>query len=451
MLQVSQAGPRGRRFGFALGITMSMALVILMSFITAPARAADATTSYKFSFSPSGAAAGYTQVAPDAAYSDKTGYGFEDKTKVTAVAGGSDPTTGFVTASSPFFFSAKLPEGNYRVTVTLGDPKAESITTVKAELRRLMLERVHVDAGQSVMRTFIVNVRTPKLADGSQVRLKARETETEARAWDDRLTLEFSDLHPAVSSIAIEPAGKVTTVYVIGDSTVCDQPTEPFNSWGQMLTRWFKPSVVVANHAESGETASGFVGEKRIAKIMETMTAGDYMFMQFAHNDMKNKGAGALDQYKKLLAQFCTQTRAKGATPVICTAVSRKTFGADGKITNSFITAQGDYIAAARQVAADQKVLLIDLNAQTATLYEAVGKDNSAKLFAGPTQGTHHSDIGSYEVAKMVVQGIMNSSLSLKADVVDEWKPFDPAHFDPLADFKIPLDPGRATQAPLGS
>jgi len=243
----------------------------------------------------------------------------------------------------------------------------------------------------------------------------------------------------------------VPTIFLAGDSTMCDQSGEPWNSWGQMFPRFFKDDIAVANHAESGETAAGFVGARRIDKVMETMTAGDYLIMQFAHNDMKSKAPGALDQYKKLLAQFCTQTIAKGATPIICTAVSRKTFGPDGKIRNSFITQQGDYIAAARQVAADQKVLLIDLNALTATFYEAVGPADAGKLFAGPNQGTHHGDFGSYEVAKMVVQGIKNSSLPLANDVVDEWKPFDPAHFDPMANFKLPPDPGRATQAPLGS
>ncbi len=417
--------------------------IALMAFVTARINAADLPTSYKFSFAP-GAAGGFTQVTPQTVYSDTTGYGFETGAKVTA-------GDGFVTSAAPFFFSARLQEGNYRVTVTLGDPKGESMTTVKAELRRLMLERVHTDAGQSVTRTFVVNIRTPKLADGKEVGLKDREKQSEARAWDDKLTLEFSDQHPAVSSIEIEPAGNVTTVYVIGDSTVCDQPTEPFNSWGQMLTRWFKTDVVVSNHAESGETAAGFVGARRIDKVMDTMKAGDYLFMQFGHNDMKNNRPGAMDEYKKLLAQFCTQTRAKGATPVICTSVSRKSFGPDGKIRNNFITQQGDYIAAARQVAADQKVLLIDLNALTATFYEAVGPADAGKLFAGPTQGTHHDDFGSYEVAKMVVQGIKNSSLPLAGSIVDEWKPFDPAHFDPIAEFKIPADPGRATQAPLGN
>ncbi len=426
-----------------------VAIVLLM--LASPLHAADVPTSYKFSLSPGAAPAGFTQITPQTAYSDATGYGFEPGSKVTTVDGGANPAAGAITSAQPFFFSAKLPEGNYRVTVTLGDPKAESTTTVKAELRRLMLERIHVDAGQTVTKEFVVNIRTPKLADGKEVGLKDREKTSELRAWDDKLTLEFSDSHPAVSSISIEPAGKVTTVFIIGDSTVCDQPTEPFNSWGQMLPRWFKTDVAVSNQAESGETAGGFVGARRIDKVMQTMVAGDYLLMQFGHNDMKSKAPTAVDDYKKTLAQFCTETRAKGGTPIICTAVSRKTFGPDGKIRNSFITAQGDYIAAAKQVATDQKAMLIDLNALTATFYEAVGPTDAGKLFAGPTQGTHHGDYGSYEVAKMVIQGIKTSSLPLANEVVDEWKPFDPAHFDPIADFKIPADPGRTNQAPLGN
>ena len=70
---------------------------------------------------------------------------------------------GFVTSDKPFYFSAAVPEGNYRVTVELGDPEGESTTTIKAELRRLMVEKVHTARGQFEMVTFIVNVRTPQL------------------------------------------------------------------------------------------------------------------------------------------------------------------------------------------------------------------------------------------------------------------------------------------------
>src|SRR5215831_4394181 len=95
-------------------------------------------------------------------------------------------------ADAPQYLSIKVPdEGNYRVTVTLGDPEAASVTTVKAELRRLMLENIRVPAGKSETRTFVVNVRRPQIAGGGEVRLKPREKESEAWAWDDRLTFEF--------------------------------------------------------------------------------------------------------------------------------------------------------------------------------------------------------------------------------------------------------------------
>src|SRR5580658_7985083 len=142
-----------------------------------------------------------------AAYSAEAGYGLEEGSQVTA-AGGC-----LTTAQPPFYFSVKVPdEGNYKVTVKLGDSKAATVTTVKAELRRLMLERVRTDPGHFETRSFIVNVRTPRFP-GGEVRLKDREKTSEAWAWDDRITLEFTDSHPSVCTIAIEKAGKIPTIY----------------------------------------------------------------------------------------------------------------------------------------------------------------------------------------------------------------------------------------------
>ena len=81
-------------------------------------------------------------------------------------------------------------------------------------------------------------------------------------------------------------------VYVCGDSTVCDQPGENNASWGQMLPRFFKPDVVVANHGESGESLRGFLGEKRWDKVLSLMKPGDYMIVQMGHNDEKEPGPG---------------------------------------------------------------------------------------------------------------------------------------------------------------
>src|ERR1035438_6300896 len=164
----------------------------------------------KFDFVSDKSAPGFQKALPGAMYSDETGHRFEDAAK-----------------QPPFYFSIRVPEeGNYRVTVTLGDPAADSVTTVKAELRRLMLERVRVPAGKIETRSFLVNVRTPKIAGGGEVRLKDREKTTEAWAWDNRLTLEFTDAHPAVRTVEVEKADNVPTIYIAGDSTSTDQPRE---------------------------------------------------------------------------------------------------------------------------------------------------------------------------------------------------------------------------------
>ena len=155
----------------------------------------------KFDFGAATPAPGYAQVLATTMYSDDLGYGFEPGAQITSIhRGGGDPLRDdFITSDTPFYFSVKVPEeGNYKVTVTLGDREAESVTTVKAELRRLMLERVRLAPGKFETQSFIVNVRTPRIPGGGEVRLKDREKTSEARAWDNRITLEFSDAHPSL-------------------------------------------------------------------------------------------------------------------------------------------------------------------------------------------------------------------------------------------------------------
>jgi lysophospholipase L1-like esterase len=399
----------------------------------------------KFQFGSGAAVPGYTAVAADAAYADSAGYGFEP---VGAPVAAADHA---VTSDGAFYFSVKVPEGSYRVTVSLGNPTTDTTTTVKAELRRLMLDEVHTTAGQFVTRDFNVNVRYPTFDGGKKVRLKApRETTQEAWAWDDKLTLEFIGQHPSVSSIEVASANDLPVLYIIGDSTSTDQSRETYNSWGQTITRFFNDGIVVANHGESGETANSFIGENRWPKVLSVIKPGDWVFMQFAHNDEKDKGAnaGAFKNYKTALEKFVADTRAHGATPVIFTAMHRKTFNADGKITNS----HGDYLAAARQVAKDQNAALIDLANYSQTLYEAFGPQNVSILFARPTEATHHSDFGSYELSRCIVEGIKADNLPIAKYLVTDVPAFDPAHPDNFADFKVPADPtaGPASR-PFGS
>jgi lysophospholipase L1-like esterase len=349
--------------------------------------------------------------------------------------------------AAPQYLSVQVPEeGNYRVTVKLGDPAEPSVTTVKAELRRLMLENVRTEAGRFETRTFLVNIRRPQIPGGGEVRLKPRETESEAIAWDDRITLEFIGDRPAVAGITIEKADDVPTLYIAGDSTSTDQPVEPFNSWGQMLTRFFQPAIAIANHGESGESLRGFLGERRLAKIMSVIKPGDYLFIQMGHNDQKERGEniGAFTSFKADLERFVAEARAHGATPVLVTSMNRLTFDAAGQITNSL----GDYPEAVRRVAREQNVALIDLNAMSKPLYEALGPRDAHLLFAGKDT-THHSDYGSYELARCIVEGIRKVNLPLAKLLVDT-QPFDPAHPDPFGQFGIPAEPPHDAQKPYG-
>jgi lysophospholipase L1-like esterase len=375
-------------------------------------------------------------------YSAGRGYGFEEGATLKAGAGST------TCEKPPCYFSARVPEeGNYRVTVTLGDGEAATVTTIKAELRRLMVEKVETRPGEFVQRAFLVNTRTPGIAGGGEVRLKDREKTSEVWAWDDRITLEFTNAHPAVSAIEIEKAD-VPTVYIAGDSTSTDQSREPFNSWGQMLPRFFRPQIAVANHGESGESLRGFIGERRLAKVMSIIKPGDWLLIQMGHNDQKEKGegVGAFTTYKESLKQFIAQTREKGATPVLVTPMNRMTFDAEGKVTNSL----GDYPEAVRQAGAEEKVAVIDLNAMSKLFYEALGPKDAVKAFADG-DSTHHSNYGSYELAKCIVQGIRDGKLGLAKYLAEDAAAFDPAHPDPLATFAIPAEPRGAAQKPYGN
>ena len=391
---------------------------------------------WKFDFGPGKVAPGYQQILANSIYSKELGYGFEPGTKVTCPdRGGKDALrSDFCASDQPFYFSVALPEGNYQVTLTLGDAQEETTTTVKAELRRLMLERVRTARGKFVTRTFTVNVRTPQIAGDGEVKLKDREKTIEWWAWDEKLTLEFNNSHPSVCAIEIARV-EAPTIYLLGDSTVCDQPSEPYNSWGQMLTRFFKPGIAIANNAESGESLRSSLGANRLDKVLSTMKPGDYLIIQYGHNDEKEKGegVGAFTTYKADLKRFVTGARKRGGIPVLVTPVQRRTFDQQGKVTNS----HGDYPEAVRQLAREENVPLIDLNVMSKTLYEAWGAEPSKRAFA-PNDNTHHDNYGSYELAKCVVKGIRAGKIGLVRFLVTDIAAFDPSRPDPIDSFVLP-------------
>jgi lysophospholipase L1-like esterase len=337
---------------------------------------------------------------------------------------------------APNKFSARLPEGNYRVTVNMGSRRAAIVTSVRAEQRRLMLQDVATARGTFDECSFNVNVRTPDLGElpanapgGVSVKLKPREIG--APNWDDKLTLEFLPT-VAVESILIDPVD-VPTLYLAGDSTVTDQPAAPNGSWGQVLPRFFDATVAVANHAESGETLKSFLTELRFDKLLSKLRAGDWVMIQFAHNDQKTQWpqtyAEAATTYRAYLRVYIAEIRRRGATPILVTPPERRNFDPSGHIVSTL----GDYPEAMRAVAREERAALIDLSAASRAFYEALGPEVSRRAFADDGKDkTHFSDYGAANLARIVADGVRGADpelvAGLAAHLANDMGSYDPAH-----------------------
>jgi lysophospholipase L1-like esterase len=338
---------------------------------------------------------------------------------------------------APARFSVRVPEGNYRVTVGIGGTGKRAQMRILAEQRRLMIE--NTTAERPTESSFIVNVRTPVLpplpanaTGGALIALKSRELGS--ATWDDKLTLEFSGDAPLIS-LKIAPAD-VPTLYLAGDSTVTDQGSAPSASWGQMLPRFFASSIAIANHAESGETLKSFVTELRLDKLLSTVRPGDWVMIQFGHNDQKAQWpqtyVEAATTYRSWLKTYLAEVRRRGATPILVTSPERRNFDASGHIVASL----GEYPDAVRAVAKEESVALIDLNRMSLKFYEALGPTLAARAFAdGGRDKTHHNEYGAYALARMVVEGVRSADVRLTADLTvhlaaDAGR-FDPSHPSP--------------------
>jgi len=360
-------------------------------------------------------------------YNDAQGYGYDIL-----------PAPSKKTPTEPFYFSVKVPDGNYRVIVMLGGKK-NSNTTVRAEGRRLMMDQVTTKkAKETKTIEFVVNKRSTFIEEGKSVKIKDREKGY--LAWDDKLTLEFNGPMPAVKAIHVEKVD-VPTIYLCGNSTVVDQNNEPWASWGQMITRFFGPEIAISNHAESGLTARTFLGSYRLEKILSTLKKGDYVVVEFGHNDEKERrpGDGAWYHYVYNLKIFIDQVRAKGADIILCTPTQRRSFENDKKTLRN---THGEFPAAMKSVAERERVPLIDLNQMTKVFFETLGFEDSkhalvhypANTFPGQhkelADNTHFNPYGAYEVAKCVVMGMKQLQLPVVQYLRNDWQDFNPAQPD---------------------
>ncbi|GAB3986165.1 rhamnogalacturonan acetylesterase [Spirosoma daeguense] len=225
------------------------------------------------------------------------------------------------------------------------------------------------------------------------------------------------------------PPSKIT-VYLIGDSTMSIKPVKayPEHGWGMPFANFFDESVTVDNRAQNGRSTRTFIEEKRWQSVEENLHEGDYVFIQFGHNDevpTKKSYTNEAD-FQTNLIRFITESRAKKAIPVLITPVARRKFDEAGKIEGT----HNVYSELVRKVATDNNTPLIDLDPQSQQLLQQLGVEPSKHLFLhlapgqhpnhpqGKEDNTHFSELGARRMAEIVLANIRSLKLELADRIV---------------------------------
>jgi lysophospholipase L1-like esterase len=239
-------------------------------------------------------------------------------------------------------------------------------------------------------------------------------------------------LSALVLGIASSSFARPITVHLIGDSTMAEKPTpevNPERGWGMAFQQFFDDSVVVRNHALNGRSTKSFIAEGHWATVLSDLRTGDYLFIEFGHNDEKSEDstryAPANTDFARNLERFVREARAKGATPVLLTPIVRRKFDGRGQLVET----HGLYPAAVRSVAARLSVPLIDLNTLTHTLVGDAGPVESKRLYVyvdpgtsvmyptGRQDDTHLSVRGATAVARLAAAALARTPMPLARHV----------------------------------
>jgi lysophospholipase L1-like esterase len=226
------------------------------------------------------------------------------------------------------------------------------------------------------------------------------------------------------SAVGFQIQKRPVHIFIIGDSTMADKDpkAEPERGWGQALQSVFNDSAKVSNHAVNGRSSKSFIDEGRWQAVLDSMQAGDYVIIQFGHNDEKTDSARHTDPfttYKSNLERFIKDARAKNAFPILCTPIVRRKFDDKGILTDT----HGDYPDAVRQAAKEMKVPLLDLQLKTKKLVSELGTEKSKALFlyaaagaypnrpGGVQDDTHLNPEGAMAVARMAAEEMKSLKL----------------------------------------
>ncbi len=230
----------------------------------------------------------------------------------------------------------------------------------------------------------------------------------------------------------ILPEKKKIKIFLAGDSTMSIKETKayPETGWGMPFVYFWDSTVRVVNRAKNGRSTKTFISEGIWKSIMDEVAEGDYVFIQFGHNDEakeKTERYATPDTFKMNLIMFVAETRAKKAIPVLFTPVSRRIFDSTGLALET----HKEYSAYVKEVAIREKVMIIDLDTESRALYQRFGKENSRLLFlqlkpgehpnypVGKEDNTHFTELGARLVAQLVLEEIRTLIPDLSERIVN--------------------------------
>lgn len=224
----------------------------------------------------------------------------------------------------------------------------------------------------------------------------------------------------------------MTSIFIAGDSTAAkkEASARPETGWGEKIGLFFDQTVLIKNKAKNGRSSKSFIEEGRLAEIEKEIQPGDYLFIQFGHNDQKiqeNKGTQPYGDYLDYLTQFIDVAKSKQATPILLTSITRRDYLPNGRLNFNTL---GEYPEAMKAFAKRQNIICLDLFQSTQDWLTSLKKDHTTEFFLhakpnkwknypnGIIDNTHLNDLGAYYIASLVADAIKKSPLDLKKKLI---------------------------------
>lgn len=400
----------------AAGLSQPSAAAV-SSLAGAPAEFPTAGT-LTFDFGNGAVAANAVGIDAKTAYTAENRAGFVNPSATTANdRGGSDALrSDFVTVGDTEFV-VDLPNGDYTVDLIAGDATGATDISITAE-QMAKVQQTAKTAGNFLEMSFDIAV------------------------VDGQLNLDFGGTAANLNALVLtqkspRQAGASPTVWVTGDSTVQSYTSDyaPQAGWGQMLERYLSDGVTVENKAIGGRSSKNFISQGRLDEVLRGIRPGDYLFVQFGHND-NSKGVddryAAPADFAEYLRTYVDGAVQRGATPILVTPVSRRSFDAEtGKFNVSF----PEYVSAASQLAAETGTGLVDLSASSRAYLDSVGPEAALSVFlhvpagvypsrpSGTADDTHFQEYGAIQMARLVAADVAKLDIPLAAQVVEAEAP----------------------------